>query len=61
MWWMIVIICVVFGVVCQPVGRWIGRSVSSKWMAISLQLVAYWCILMALYGCALLMGYNIFN
>jgi predicted Na+-dependent transporter len=61
MWLVIIIVCIVFGFVCQPVDRMIKKNVSSKWLAIILQFVANLVILMALYGIAALFGFNIWK
>ncbi len=61
MWLVIIVVCIIFGFACQPVDRIIKKKVSSKWLAITLQLVIYWIILMALYGLAALLGFNIWK
>ncbi len=59
MWLVIFIVCIIFGFISQPVGKIIKKKVTSKWLAIILQFIIYWVILMALYGIADLMGFNI--
>jgi hypothetical protein len=61
MWLVILIVCIIFGFIIQPVDRIIKKNVSSKWLAIILQLVASFIILMALYGIAILFGFNIWK
>jgi hypothetical protein len=61
MWLVIIIVCIIFGFIIQPVDRIIKKNVSSKWLAIILQLVASFIILMALYGIAILFGFNIWK
>ena len=61
MWIVILIVCVVFGFIAQPVAKVIKKKVSSKWLAVILELVVYWIILMALYGIAALFGFNIWE
>ncbi len=61
MWIVILIICVIFGFIAQPVGRVIKKNVTSKWLAVILEFVVYWIILMALYGIAALFGFNIWE
>lgn len=61
MWIVILIVCVIFGFISQPVGRVIKKKVSSKWLAIILEIVVYWLILMALYGVAALLDFNIWE
>lgn len=59
--WLVVIliVCVIFGFISQPVDRTIKRKVSSKWLAIILRFVVYWIIFMALYSIAALLGFSI--
>ncbi len=59
MWWVIIIVCVIFVFVSQPVDRIIKKKVTSKWLATILQLVIYWIIFMVLYVIADLLGYII--
>lgn len=61
MWIVILVVCIIFGFISQPVGKTIKKRVSSKWLAIILELVVYWVILMALYGIAALLGFNIWK
>lgn len=61
MWIVILVVCIVFGFISQPVDTAIKKKVSSKWLAIILDLAAYWIILMALYGVAALLGFNIWK
>ena len=61
MWIVIIIVCVIFGFICQPVGRIVKNRVHSKWLAIILQFVINWIILMILYGIAALIGFNIWE
>ncbi len=65
MWIVILIVCAIsgfiFGFISEPVGRVIKKKVSSKWLTIILELVVYWLILMALYGVAVLLGFNIWK
>lgn len=56
-WLVIVIVCIVFVFVSQPVDRMIKKNVSSKWLAVMLQFVAYFIIFMVLYGIAALLGF----
>ena len=59
MWGVIIIVCIIFGIISQPVDRIIKKRVSSKGLSISLEFVVYFIIFMALYGIALLLGFNI--
>ncbi len=59
--WLIIIVCVVFVFVSQPVDRMIKKNVKSKWRATALQLFTYWIIFMALYGIAALLGFKIWE
>ncbi len=58
MWLLIIIVCIIFGFACQPVDRLIKKKVSTRWLAVIVQLIAYWVILMALYGLAALLGFE---
>ncbi len=58
MWLVIIIVCIIFGFACQPVDRLIKKKVSTRWLAVIVQLIAYWVILMALYGLAALLGFE---
>ena len=57
----ILVVCLVFGIVSQPVDRLIKRKVPSKWMALGLRFVAYWIILVALYEIAALLGFSLWD
>ena len=61
MWIVILIVCVIFGFVCQPVDRIVKKKVSSKWLAIILQIVINWIIFMVLSGIAAILGFNIWK
>ncbi len=61
MWIVILVVCVIFGLIIQPVDKIINKRVSSKWLAVILQLIIYWIIFMALYGIAALLGFNIWE
>ena len=61
MWIVIIIVCVIFGFISQPVGRIVKNRVPSKWLAIILQFVINWIILMILYGIAALIGFSIWE
>ena len=61
MWIVILIVCVIFGFICQPVDRIIKNRVSTKWLSITLQFVANFIILMVLYGIAALIGFSIWE
>ena len=61
MWLAILIVCIVFGFISLPVDRFVKKRVSSKWLSVILRLFLYWIILMALYGIAALLGFNIWN
>ncbi len=61
MWIVIIIVCIIFGFVSQPVDRLIKKNVSSKWLSVVLRLIVYWIILMGLYGIAALLGFNIWE
>lgn len=56
-WIVIIAVCVVFGLVSQPVDRMIKKNVSAKWLSVILRFVAYLVIFMALYGIAALLGF----
>ncbi len=58
MWLVIIIVCIIFGFACQPVDRLIKKKVSTRWLAVIVQLIAYWVILMAQYGLAALLGFE---
>lgn len=60
-WVVIIIICVIFVFVSQPVDRVINKKVSSKLLATILLLVVDVLIFMALYGFAVLLGYDIYK
>lgn len=56
----IIIVCAIFAFIFQPfVDRTIKKKVHSKWPAITLQIVIYWIVFMALYGIAALLGFKI--
>ncbi len=57
----ILVVCLVFGVVSQPVDRIIKRKVTSRWLVIILRFVAYWIILVALYEIAALLGFSLWD
>jgi len=58
----IIIVCAIFAFVFQPfVDRIIKKKIHSKWLAITLRIVIYWVIFMALYGIAALLGFNILD
>lgn len=57
MWLTILVVCLIFVIISEPVGKFIKKNVSSKWLAIALQFIIYWGILMALYGIADLLGF----
>lgn len=59
MWLVIIIVCIIFGFISQPVDRFVKKRVSSKWLSVIVRLFAYWIILMALYGIAALLDSNI--
>ncbi len=61
MWVVIILVCAVFGLVSQPVNKYIKKKVSSKWLAFVITFFVYWVILMGLYGIAALLGYDIFK
>lgn len=61
MWLVIIIVCVIFGFISQPIDRIVKNKVPSKWLAISVQFVIYWIIFMVLYGIAALIGFNIWE
>ena len=61
MWIVIIIVCVIFGFISQPVDRIVKNRVPSKWLAIILQFVINWIILMILYGIAALIGFSIWE
>ena len=61
MWIVIIIVCVIFGFISQPVDRIVKNRVPSKWLAIILQFVINWIILMVLYGIAALIGFSIWE
>lgn len=60
-WLVIIIVCIIFGFISQPVSKIIKKNISSKWLATCIQFVAYCIILFALYGIAALIGFNIFE
>ena len=61
MWIVIIIVCVIFGFISQPVDRIVKNRVPSKWLAIILQFIINWIILMVLYGIAALIGFSIWE
>ena len=56
MWLKILIVCVIFGFLSNPVDRFISKKVSSKWLSLILRIFVYWAIFTALYGIAALLG-----
>ncbi len=52
----IIIVCVVFGFICQPIQRLIEKKVTTKWLRVLVEIVVYWVIFMALYAIAELFG-----
>lgn len=61
MWIEILIVCIIFGFICQPVDRLVTQRVHSKWISITLQFVINLIILMVLYGIAALIGFSIWE
>ena len=61
MWIVILIVCIIFGFICQPVDWLIKNRVHSKWVSVTLQFFINFIILMALYGIAALIGFNIWK
>ena len=61
MWLAILIVCIIFGFINQPVDRIVKKRVSSKWLSVILRLFVYCIILMVLYGIAALLGFNIWK
>lgn len=57
MWLKILIVCVIFGFLSNPVDRFILKKVSSKWLSLILRIFVYWAIFTALYGIAALLGF----
>ena len=57
----ILIVCIIFGFISQPVDSIVKKRVSSKWLSVILRLFVYWIILMVLYGIAALLGFNIWK
>lgn len=57
MWLKILIVCVIFGFLSNPVDRFISKKVSSKWLSVILRIFVYWAIFTALYGIAALLGF----
>lgn len=57
----ILVVCLIFGFVSQPVDRFIKKKVPSKWVAIILQVIAYWIIFVVLYGIAALLGFGVWK
>lgn len=57
MWLKILIVCVIFGFLSNPVDRFISKKVSSKWLSLILRIFVYWTIFTALYGIAALLGF----
>ncbi len=57
--WVIIVVCVTCGFVCQPVDRLINKKVSSKWLSVLAEFVVYFIIFMALYGIADLLGFSL--
>jgi hypothetical protein len=60
-WIIIIIACLIVGFIVKPVDRLIEKKVSSKWLAYLLQILAYFIIFLALYGIAILLGFNIWK
>ena len=61
MWLAILIVCIVFGFISQPVDKIVKKRVSSKWLSVVVRLFVYWIILIGLYGIAALLGFNIWE
>ena len=61
MWLAILIVCIVFGFISQPVDKIVKKRVPSKWLSVIVRLFVYWIILMGLYGIATLLGFNIWE
>ena len=61
MWVVILIVCVIFGFICQPLDRMVKNRVHSKWLSVTLQFVINFIILIALYGIAALIGFSIWE
>ena len=61
MWIVILVVCIIFGFICQPVDRLVKNRVHSKWASITLQFAINLVILMALYGIAALIGFSIWE
>ena len=57
MWLKILIVCVIFGFLSNPVDRFFSKKVSSKWLSVILRIFVYWAIFTALYGIAALLGF----
>ena len=57
MWGVIIIVCIIFGIISQPIDRIIKNRIPSKGLSISLEFVIYFIIFMAIYGIALLFGF----
>lgn len=58
-WYVILIVCLIFAFICQPVGRMVKTRVHSQWLSLTLQFVINWIIFMVLYGIAAFIGFNI--
>ena len=61
MWLAILIVCIIFGFISQPVDSIDIKRVPSKYLSIILRLFVYRIILIALYGIAALLGFNIWK
>ena len=61
MWVVIIIVCLIAGVVMEPLSKKIRKMVSSKWLSVILQLIVSFFVLMTLYGIASLLGFNIYK
>lgn len=59
MWGVIIIVCIIFGITSQSIDRIVKNRVPSKGLAISLEFVIYFIIFMAIYGIALILGFNL--
>lgn len=57
----IVVVCIIFVFVSQPVDRFLKKKVLSKWLLVIARLLSYWVIFMILYGIAALLGFKIWE
>lgn len=59
MWIVIIIVCIAFVLIMEPIERVIRKRFVNKWVQYILNFIIAFGILTALYGIAALLGYNV--